>query len=82
MTRKFVEFEKRNKVKVKKINAGYYLATVVNNGREKKVNIEFWCGPNMNQWRWSIHDLFSTKKEAILALEEIEFDLIEEIKEV
>lgn len=76
MTRKFIEFEKLNEVKVKKINAGNYLAIVKNNGREKRVNITYWRGSNMNEWSWSEHDLFSTKKECILSLEEIEFDLI------
>ena len=77
MTRKFIEYKKLNEVKVKKINAGYYIAIVKNNGKEKRVNISYWNGSKMDKWKWCNDDLFDTKKEAVLSLEEIEFDLIQ-----
>ena len=73
-------YPKLNEVEVYKIKAGYYLAIVKNNGMKKRVYISFWNGRKMNEWRWSNHDLFPTKREAVLALEEVEFDLIEEMK--
>jgi hypothetical protein len=80
MTRQYIEYKKLNEVKVKKINSGYYLATIKNNGREKKVYISYWNGSKMDKWKWSNNDLFDTKKEAVLSLEEIDFDLIDNIK--
>lgn len=66
-----------NTLKVKRLNGGNYIVSVFNSNNElKKVSLTYWNGSKGDRWAFSNCDNFPTKKEALLAIEEIEWELL------
>jgi len=66
-----------NKIKAYKLHAGYYFVNVITpEGKDFVIDIKYYMGSKMNKWTWGkvAGDLFDTKKECILAVEEFDFD--------